>query len=164
MKKHPDYRKACLQSTYFNPNGRESLLAVNERWGYPVKQPTLYQHMKRHQKKDIDTAEELNRISGTQSAVWQRTAGNRGLKKEELENTVEIVETTRTSDQEHEVGLDEFIAMGRAKLRTQDMSISAANYLTAIKIKAEIEKTTKDRRLELLRSMFTGAAPKEDGG
>lgn len=167
MKKHQDYKQALLRSTYFDPNGRESLLAVNERWGHPVKVQTLYRHMKRHQIKDIQRSETLLKMNGQESAVWQRTAGNRGLKKEDkdaLESTTEIIEAPVETRQNHEVGLDEFIQMGRAKLKIGDMNISAANYITAIKTKAEIERTTKDRRLEMLRSMFQGAAPKGPDG
>lgn len=145
-------------------------MAVNERWGYPLKQPTLYQHMKRHQKKDIERSERIAEVSGTPSVVWQRTAGNRGLKKEEpkelLENTGKVIEAPVGARQKYEIGLDEFIEAGRDRLKHNEMTISAANYISAIKVKAEIERTTKDRRLEMLRSMFTGAAPKkeEDNG
>lgn len=166
MKKHPDYRQACLASKYFDPNGRESLAAVNERWGHPVKLVTLYRHMSRHQSRDIQVSEELAKINGQASAVWQRTSGNKGLKTEELENTIAVVEAPVSSNQTHEVALDEFIAMGRAQLKSQNMSISAANFITAIKTKAEIERTTKDRKLDMLKSMFAGAAPakKEETG
>lgn len=164
MKKHKDYRQALLRSTYFRPDGRESLLAVNERWGHPVKVQTLYRHMKRHQIKDIEASEALNKINGTESVVWQRTAGNRGLKKDDKEvltNTAEVIEAPVDTTQNHELGLDEFIKRGRASLAIGEMNISAANYIKAIKVKADIEKNTKDRRLEMLRSMFTGAAPKK---
>lgn len=165
MKKNQDFRNACLRSTYFDPNGRESLLAVYNRWTPPFKQPTLYKHMERHQKKDIERGEALAKLKGTESAVWQRTAGNRGLKKDDkeiLDNTTQIIEAPVTMQQKHEIGLDEFIEMGRAKLKIGDMNISAANYISAIKVKAEIERTTKDRRLETLRAMFAGAAPKKN--
>lgn len=169
MKKHQDFRRACLMSTYFIPNGRESLQAVFDRYQpVPFKQPALYKHMERHQKMDIDRSEALNKISGTESAVWQRTAGNRGAKnqiglkkedKETLVNTADVIEAPVPVGQKYEIGLDEFIEVGRAKLRIGDMNISAANYISAIKVKADIERTTKDRRLEMLRSMFAGAAP-----
>lgn len=135
-------------------------MAVNERWSHPVKLPTLYQHMQRHQKKDIERGQMLGKMNG-QPDIWQREAGNRGLKKQDpLGNTTDIVEAPVPTGQKHEIGLDEFIEMGRAKLKIGDMNISAANYISAIKVKAEIERTTKDRRLEMLRSMFSGAAPK----
>lgn len=167
MKKHQDFRAACLRSTYFDPNGRESLLSVCERWGYPIKMPNVYRHMQRHQIKDIERSERLAKVSGEPSKVWQRTAGNRGLEKKpvELTNTEEIIEAPVETRQRYEVGLDEFIEAGRDRLKHNEMAISAPNYISAIKVKADIERTTKDRRLEMLRSMFAGAAPKkvEDG-
>jgi K+-transporting ATPase c subunit len=125
--------------------------------------------MTRHQAKDIERSETLTKMQGQESAVWQRTSGNKrlksetGLKKEEakdLDSTVAVVETLPTGPTtKYELGLDEFIEMGRAKLKIGDMNISAANYISAIKVKADIESRTKDRRLEMLRSMFAGAAP-----
>lgn len=173
MKKHKDYRYACMRSTYFDPNGGESLLAVNERYGNPFKLPTLYRHMTRHQKVDIERAERLAKIAGEPSKVWQRQTGQSKHKREAeevklakteslLANTVEVIEADVMPRQAYEVGLDQFIAMGADRLKHGEMSISAANYISAIKVKAEIERTTKDRRLEMLKNMFVGAAPKKE--
>lgn len=159
MKKHKEYRDACLRSTYFDPRGTESLGAVNDKWGTPVKVQTLYRHMQRHQTRDIVNAEALARLNGT-PLVWQRTRKPKEVDKEALTNTAAVVEAPVGSAQQHEQGLDDFIQKGRVKLATGEMTINAANYLSAIKIKADIEKNTKDRRIELLRNMFSGAAPK----
>jgi hypothetical protein len=163
MKKHQEFKQACQRSTYFDPNGKESLFAVSEKWGHPVKMPTLYRHMQRHQKRDIENSEELARISGQASAVWQRQATRGKDKAEEvvelIQNTEKVIDANSTPRAAYEVGLDEFIALGRANLRTQNMSISASNYIAAIKVKADIERSNKDRRVDLLRNMFAGAAP-----
>jgi 5-hydroxyisourate hydrolase-like protein (transthyretin family) len=172
MRKHQDYRYACLRSTYFDPNGKESLLATNERYGKPFKLPTLYQHMKRHQKRDIERSERLAEITGEPSKTWQRktvkTELIRAEKKKELEKVEDVIQNTETvidaplsRRQQYEIGLDEFIALGRDRLKHNEMAISAANFIAAVKVKADIERTTKDRRLEMLRSMFSGAAPKK---
>lgn len=163
MKKHKEYRAACLRSTYFDPKGTESLLQVNEKWGYPVKQQTLYRHMQRHQVRDLQNAEAINKLNGVESPVWQRKANAGPRNKVDavaLTNTQEVIEAPVITGQEHELGLDEFIQKGREKIATGQMSFTAANYITAIKVKSDIEKNTKDRRLEMLRSMFQGAAPK----
>lgn len=172
MKKHQDYRFACLRSTYFDPNGTESLLAVHERFGNPFKQPTLYRHMQLHQKRDIERSERLAKVNGEPSKVWQRNTVKSVVKadpevektKELLQNTEKVVEAPVGPRQQYEIGLDEFIALGRDRLQHNEMAISATNYIQAIKVKAEIEKTTKDRRLEMLRSMFQGAAPQKKEG
>lgn len=172
MKKHKDYRAACMRSTYFYPTGSESLKEVNERYGDPFKLPTLYRHMTRHQKKDIEIAENMVSVTGEPSKVWQRHTGQTAHKRVEesrqlaktediLGTTVAVVEADVLPRQAYEIGLDEFIALGRDRLKHGDMAISASNYIAAIKTKAEIERTTKDRRLEMLKNMFVGAAPKE---
>lgn len=172
MKKHKDFKHDIMHSTYIDPKGTENLYEVNERYGTPIKPVTLYRHMQVHQKRDIDTAERLAQITGEESKNWQRRTvrsvnklpkqKKSKIDKAVLENTVAVVEEVKlTATQAHEIGLDAFIAMGTDRLKHKEMSISASNYLAAIKIKAEIERTTKDRRLEMLRSMFAGAAPKQ---
>jgi hypothetical protein len=173
MKKNPDFKRACLQSTYFDPNGRESLMTVNERWGYPFKMPTMYRHMQRHQVQDIQRAEAFAKIEGKESKVWQRstsqTLHKREAKEKELEkvdelldNTVKVIEgEVLPSRQKHEVALDKFIALGEEEMRQGKLSITSSHLLNAIKIKADIEMRTKDRRLEMLKNMFTGAAPQK---
>jgi hypothetical protein len=129
--------------------------------------------MSRHQKNDIERSERLAELAGEPSKVWQRKTvltGSKQLEKlkeeqsiqEVLGNTVSVVEADVESRLPHEIALDEFIAIGRDKLKHNDMAISAANLIAAVKTKADIERTTKDRRLEMLKSMFAGAAPKTD--
>jgi hypothetical protein len=59
----------------------------------------------------------------------------------------------------HELGLDEIIHHGRNLLASGQMQVTAQHFISAIKVKADIEKSNKDRKLDLLKSMFTGAAP-----
>lgn len=142
-----------MQSTYFDSKGEESLMAVNNRWKTGIKPNMLYKHMQTHQASDIAFAEASALITGEPSKVPQR-------KKDDLESTEALIEgPSMTPQAEYEVGLDEFIRMGAARLKSGGMSISAANYIQAIKTKADIERTQKDRRLELLKNMFSGAAP-----
>lgn len=66
------------------------------------------------------------------------------------------VEGDVVSRAQHELGLDEFIRSGRDKLLRGEMTITATNYLQAIKIKSDNEKNTKDRRLEMIKNFFSG--------
>lgn len=165
MKKHKDFRYACIHSTYQDPKGVESLVQVNERYGNPFLMPTLYRHMQRHHKanKSFYTQEKGEKYE-KRSALIGADPNTLELNntKELLENTVNVVESDVMSKQQHELGLDEFIAIGRDRLAHGEMALSASNFITAIKVKAEIERTTKDRRLEMLKSMFAGAAPKQN--
>lgn len=158
-----------MASTYFNPDGTETLLQVNNRYGQPFKMPTLYRHMSRHQADDIHVSEELAKARGIESKNWQRRTvqtahkvGPRapGLDKEVIENTVAVVEGN--ADPQFVQALDEFITVGRAKMGLGQVPISASNYIAAIKVKADIEMRTKDRKLDMLKTMFSGAAPKNE--
>lgn len=169
MKKQPDYKRDCLRSAYFDPNAKESLMAVNERWNNPFKMPTLYRHMQMHQKRDISRSERLAKLDGTPSKVWQRNTIKQVEKREDnpvteiIETTEKLLETSKLPSQTHELVLDKFITIGEDRLAHNEIPITATNLLKAIEIKAKIEQTTKDRKLDMLRSMFTGAAPKKEG-
>lgn len=146
-------------------------MAVNERWSHPFKMPTLYRHMQLHQKRDIQRSERLAKIEGKESKVWQRNTIKQAPKREEdvvteiIESTEKVLESNGIPNQKHEVVLDKFIAIGEDRLAHNEIPITATNLLKAIEIKAKIDQSTKDRKLDMLRSMFTGAAPKkEDDG
>lgn len=161
MKKNKDFRAAVMYSTYFNPEGKETLQDVNNRYGQPFKMPTLYRHMLRHQASDIAVSEKIAEAKGIQTPNWQRRIPRKPTAEVEkaVVNTVKIVEGGGKPDFEKK--LDAFIEAGNVVLGTGTMTISAANYLAAIKIKADIEMRTKDRKLEALKAMFSGAAPQE---
>lgn len=163
MKKDKDFRDACMACTYFNPDGKETLMDVNNRYGHPFKMPTLYRHMTVHQAEDIHMAEKLLEIRGIKSVNWQRQtrATKPDIDIKTVESTVEIVEGKKGKPT-FEVALDEFIDVGRAKMDMGQIPISATNYIQAIKVKADIDKSNKDRKLDLLKGMFQGAAPKQD--
>lgn len=139
-----------MASTYFTPTGVETLSDVVYRYEVPLKLPAIYNHMKRHQWKDLQKAEEAQAPKEvTLPSVLQPPI-------------VAAVEGEVVSTQDHEVGLDDFIRKGREKLMADQLPITATTYLQAIKIKADIDKNTKDRRLDAVKSLFKGAAPKQD--
>jgi hypothetical protein len=145
MKRNPTFRDQVQASSYMDPLGAESLMEVVHRWGDPFPAPTMYSHMRRHQTKAITKIED--------------TAPVEAIPIVDLEE--EVVSHTA-----HERGLDEIISKGRQMVRTGDIKINATALLAAIKTKADIEKSTKDRRLEGIK-LFTGAykpnnGPRED--
>lgn len=142
MRKHDDFRRRIIQSSYFNPMARENLMDVLAAFGEPFASGTLYQHIRRHQPRDIVKA----------------------MKKYEpiplLAPTLQVIEAEPgASTTNHEIGLDDFIQKGREKLAMGELQITATTFLQAIKIKADNEKGNKDRRLDALKTMFRGAAP-----
>lgn len=173
MKKDKAFREAVMNSTYFNINGVETLLDVNNRYAQPFKMPTLYRHMQRHQAADIQISEKMAEVKGISTPNWQRRTRQTAHKelpselktidKEAIDNTVAIIEGGKATSV-HEQALDEFITIGRAKMDLNQIPISAANYIAAIKIKADIEMRTKDRKLDLLKNMFSGATPSSRAG
>jgi hypothetical protein len=116
--------------------------------------------MTKHQGEDILVAEEVARQRGLVSKNWQRAGIHKPKPLQELENTISVVEGPMTP--KHEQALDAFIERGKAQLDLGQMNISAANYVQAIKVKADIDMRTKDRKLDMLKSMFAGAAPKQN--
>lgn len=145
MKKNQDFRYRIMQSTYFNPQGSENLMGVVHAFGDPFKSSIMYAHMKRHQPKDLVKAAKLFDENGNAEVV----------------NTVRMLETPTRAETAHEMGLDDFIQLGRDKLARGEMSITATTYLTAIKVKMDNEAKTKDRRVDVMKGLFSGAAPKD---
>lgn len=139
MKQHPDFKLRCMKSSYFTELGTESLMDVVHAYGDPFNPSTMYAHMKRHQTKDLIMAEK---------AIERKNKAAPPI--------IDVVESRIDSITEHERGLDEFITVGRNKLSVGELPITANAYLQAIKIKSDIEKNTKDRRMEMIKSFFSG--------
>lgn len=135
MNYHGDFRLAVLNSNMFNRKNPETLPQVMYRYNVSAfKLATLRQHIRRHMQVELAKDDPVI-ISGIPIDVV-----GQDLKP-------------------HEIGLDHFIKLGTEKLKRGEMPITASNYLQAIKTKAEIEKSTKDRKADIFKAMFTGAAP-----
>lgn len=120
-----------MRSTYFDPiNGQHTLKDVWVKWKPDFELANFYQHAKRHQPKDLIRAE-----ASLEAAVAPLV--------------------NRLSDEEdaHEATLDEFIDKGRQMLKTGKLSITSQTLLQAIKTKADIKKSDKDRKMDALRLM-----------
>lgn len=147
MKKNPTFRLRAMQSKYFQPSGSESLATVVHDFGDPFPIITVYRHMHRHQLNDLIKARQrFKEVEHPHTGLVQAAGA---------------VEGDIVSKGEHELGLDEFIREGRQKLLRKEMTISATTYLAAIKIKSDVEKSTKDRRLDMVKSFFAGGDKKE---
>jgi hypothetical protein len=131
-KRNPEIRKQILESTFFEPQGKESLMAVWKRWGLPFSEATIYSHMRRHRTKptqEIELAAPVNAVP------------------------IQELEPLVVSASAHERGLDEIIAQGRNMIRSGELKITTQALLTAIKTKSEIEKSKKDQGLEAMKLM-----------
>lgn len=142
MKRNPTMREQVLSSSYYNPNGNESLIQVFKRWNAPFPTQTIYSHMRRHQSKPV--------------AAIELAAPVQAVPIEDLE------EVTPRSGTAHERGLDEIISKGRNMIRSGELKLTTSALLTAIKTKSEIEKSKKDQGLEAMKLM-AGAFGGNDG-
>jgi len=130
LRKHKAFRIRLLDSTYFNPEGHETLMDVVRNMEAPLSKDVLYQHFRKHEPQLRPSTP--------------------------LENTVQIVET---GDKNHIDTLDLFIQQGKELLKRKQLTITSTNLLQAIKVKSDDEKANKDRKVDLLRTMFAGAGP-----
>ena len=138
------FRLRCMQSRYFVPGAKESLTRVVHDFGDPFSLPSIYTHMRRHQISDLQKARERFReIEHPHTGLAIKAAG--------------AVEGDVVSKSNHEIALDELIVEGREKLLRKELPITATTFLTAIKIRSDIDKNTKDRRMEMVKSFFTGS-------
>jgi hypothetical protein len=136
MKAHGDFRLAVLNSNMFNRKNPETLPQVMYRYNITqFSRPALYQHIKKHMQVELAKDEPPVIISGIP------------------------IDVVGADIKPHEIGLDHFIKLGTEKLKRGEMPITASNYLQAIKTKADIDKSNKDRKVDVLKSMFAGAAP-----
>jgi hypothetical protein len=164
MRRNRDFGVALLLSSYFQPKGKESLPEVLKRFGSPWPLISLYSHCQRHMRdnlprwmKSYDLVEKKN---------WEKALEHTRIataeKKELIENTLEVINKTSTSTTPHEQSLDDFITKGAEMVKEGKINITATTYIQAIRAKADIEKSNKDRRLDAMKAMFTGAAPKSN--
>lgn len=139
MKRNPPFKDQIMESSYFDPQGKESLAEVLHRWGDPFPMPSVYSHMRRHQSKETRAIDVIAPIEAI---------------------PLDAIETPVTSETAHERALDEIIAKGRQAIRTGELKVTLQGLNSAVKTKAEIERSTKDRRLEAVKAFFLG----DDGG
>jgi hypothetical protein len=140
-----------MQSRYFQPDGQETLKEVVHNFGDPLKISTIYMHMARHQPADLMRAK-------------KRFTEPRREIEAPLPDEAKVLDTIDSSvlsQGYHERALDDFISQGREKLLKGELSITATTLLAAIKIRSEIDKSTKDRRLDMIKSFFAGGGNKE---
>jgi len=141
---------AFMTSSYFNPSSTTSLPAVLRAYGNPVGMVNVYAHIKRHQY--AHSLQAPSKIVDGKLYVDKR-----------MKPTFEVVEALPGSPTtNHELGLDDFIARGRAKLASGELTITATTFLQAIKVKMDNDAKTKDRRADMLTGLFKGAAPRRD--
>lgn len=147
MSKHPAYTQRVLNCSYFNKDNLETLKVVLKLYEPPISVQTTYKCLRDHHRRYKITPAVTIDENGRQ-IVDSRFA-----------TTTQIIEQSNSTN--HEQGLDDFIQQGRESLARGEMQITASNFLQAIKVKSEIEKSTKDRRMEMIKTFFS-TKPKDE--
>lgn len=155
MKQHKAFSEAVILSTYFNPQGAESLAEVVKRFNDPFAMVNVYQHCTRHMKGKIHRWRRLFKLEEKSVAMRKKDRA-----KEIIADTMTVVEAPVATGQNYEIGLDEFIEAGRKKLSEGTLPITATTFVQALKAKGELEAKSKDRRLDAMKAMFQGMGPK----
>lgn len=156
MKQHRGFSEAMILSTYFDKDGAESLADVVKRYNDPFPMTNIYQHCKRHMKGREDRWLRALKLKERPKNPKEERA------KELVRQTMEVVDSPVSSQQEYEDALDDFIRVGRAKLGDGAMPVTATTFIQAIKAKAEIDNKTKDRKYDAMKQLFSFAAPKPE--
>lgn len=151
MKKDKNFRERMFMSKYFKDDGTESMPHVIKSFGNQYKIQTVYACLRYHH--GDETMRPATHVLKNGKVVVDR-------RFKATFDEIEVLPSYATSN--HEMGLDDFIAKGRAKLAAGELQLTATTFLQAIKIKMDNDAKTKDRRADMLQGLFKGAAPKRD--
>lgn len=141
MRSHPDFKLAIMNSKYFNTLGTEEAMTVVRRYGAPFTSKRMYTHFRMHQRR------ERQLMIGKPATV----------------DGVIINWDDKPEEGFHRLALDDFIRAGERKMKAGEMPVNAQTFLSAIKIKLDDESRGKDRKADIFKTMFKGAAPSGSG-
>jgi hypothetical protein len=141
-KSHDGFRQALLQCNYFNVNSLDSIIDVMWKFQCPLKVINVQRHCKNHLRPMVEKS--------VTAKVAQALTLGKTMATEVLQGTV--VESTGNL---HEEVLDATIKKYYTELKADHIKITADIGLKAIKIKSDIEKANKDRKLDALKA-FSG--------
>ena len=137
MKSHKGYAHEVFNSKYFDRDNELTLPQVLVKYNISITQQTVYNCLKKHFPQYNPKLKDLI---------------------PQLTNTVAVIDGDPNTST-HEQALDEFIATGKRMVQNGEMVINPATYISAIKTKADIEKSSKDRKLEMMKAFFSGQTP-----
>lgn len=132
-RRHPDVKKVIVNLKLFNPNG-PSIDEAIRHYKLPLKKTSIWNHCQKH-------------MSVVETKVINRAINDR----EPIKNLgVDVVGNAQAA---HESTLDEFIAQFDSAVRNKELKMTVKDGLSAIKIKADIQKADKDRKKDILKLM-----------
>ena len=140
MKSHPGYAQRVLGSQYFDSQSTETFPQVFGFFKPPMNVQTAYTCMKKH------FAQFQKEVSITHEGEIVVDKRRKSLGA--------VLEEHGSSN--HDIGLDEFIELGRQMVKDGRINITGQTYLQAIKIKKDDEKGNKDREADMIKAFFAG--------
>lgn len=162
MKKDEKLKRRIYNSSYFDPSSPESLNALADDYVGLFSRASLYNHVRKHgiitpsaakyrkdkiiaaAKGDVIPLKGGDHINSAVEAV--------GKLVPQVMGDV-IAGTPLAPDSLYEQSLDDIIIVGMDDFKKGKIKLNAATLLTAIKIKADIESKTKDRKADFVAAM-----------
>lgn len=134
-----------MNSKWLDWSGTGNVADIIRQYNVDISYTTVMGHMKRHLKPMFDAQKE--------KAAIKEFIGNEKLV---TQNQLKEVVTGEVISEKanHEAALDNFIDKFQTMVRNDEIQITATTGLQAIKIKAEIQKGNKDRKLDALKLMM----------
>lgn len=131
------FKERIYLSNYYVVGG-EALDFILEDIGVPFNRASLYRHMKLHcpPKPTIEKALARGMVETIVSPLQLEMVG-----------------------EGHERALNTIIIEGDKLIRRGKLPITTTNLITAIQAKVSIEKSNKDRKVEMMKALMMGAAP-----
>jgi len=149
-KENSHWRKQLQQTRWFDENSPETISDFYHRTTPPVPYLAFYRHMLNH------------------TTVMKHSLENRKKKEQGLPINREIapdilvpdLSNVEVVDTDYMGALDETIRKFHTAVRTNKIPLSLTGGLQAIKIRADIDKSNKDRKLDAFKA-FSGMAKSE---
>lgn len=154
IKANPKLKDRIYRSSYFVPEGYESLSAISEDYVGQFGLNSLYNHVKKHQ-----TVTAGRRAQKTMTLIAKKAQKQQedlesaaGLPTLDENGVVDVLATpVMPKNPGYEDVWNEVLAVASEQLRNGNMKLTAANMLTAARDKSVYEDKKKDRQLAMLQ-------------
>ena len=147
MKHNRGWYRQLLMTNYFEPNAPESPGAFYNRTSPPMPLRAFYNHLQHHTTLQKRKLANLKEGKGTS-------------KIKEMAPEALIGEVLKQGDSSYEDALDDTIAQFHTAIKTNQIPITLAGGLQALKIKADIVKGQRDTKVDLVK-LFSNRGNKQ---
>lgn len=146
-KSTPGLKKRIYHAKFNWQDGDETLMDIYRSFEGVFTKMGMYNHCNKH----IDERRASESVLEVQTA--KKVEKVRAAVNKELEVGFERGEMTITD--EYELGLNDYIGQGLDILRKGNMKITEKGFLTAIKIKSDIQAKKRGQDIEIMKSIYS---------